>query len=80
MPPWFNLETFKLIGSISIVVTAVCIMLPGFLGYAFSLAKLSLIILIAVLVSSTVAFTYQFLLKRNKTNNAEKESNSAKST
>ena len=67
MQSFFKLETLKLIAGGSIVITAVCIMLPGVMGYAFSLARLGLVILIAVLASSALAFLYQSLLKRKKT-------------
>ena len=67
MQSFFKLETLKLIAGVSIVITAVCIMLPGVMGYAFSLARLGLVILIAVLASSALAFLYQSLLKRKKT-------------
>lgn len=61
-----KLETVKFIAGLSIVLTAFCIMLPGVMGYAFSLARLGLVILIAVLVSSALAFLIQFLLKQKK--------------
>ena len=59
-------ETLKLIAGASIVLTAACIMLQQILGYVFSLARLGLIIVIAVVVSSGLAFAFQFLVKRNK--------------
>jgi hypothetical protein len=61
-----NLETLKLVGGATIVLTAICIMLPGVMGYAFSLARLGLIILVAVLASSALAFLFQVLVKRKK--------------
>lgn len=61
-----NWQTVKIIASATIVITAICIMLPGVMGYAFSLARLGLIILIAIVVSSALAFTIQFLLKRKQ--------------
>lgn len=74
MPSLFKLETLKFIAGASIVLTAVCIMLPGVMGYAFSLARLGIIILVAVLVSSALAFLLQFLLKR-KNNDALSQKN-----
>lgn len=61
-----KLETLKFIASVSIVLTAVCIMLPGVMGYAFSLARLGLVILIAIVVSSGLAFLYHSLIKKKK--------------
>lgn len=61
-----NLQTVKVIAGASIVITAICIMLPGVMGYAFSLARLATIIIIAVVVSSALALSAQFLIKRNK--------------
>jgi hypothetical protein len=58
-------ETLKLIAGATIVLTAACIMLQQILGYVFSLARLGLIIVIAVVVSSGLAFAFQFLVKRN---------------
>lgn len=62
-----RLATIKFIASASIVLTAICIMLPGVMGYAFSLARLGTIIIVAVLVSSGLAFLAQFLIKRKNT-------------
>lgn len=56
----------KAIAGATIVITAICIMLPGVMGYAFSLARLATIIIIAVVVSSALAFAAQFLIKKNK--------------
>lgn len=78
MQSLFKIETLKFIAGASIVLTAICIMLPGVMGYAFSLARLGLIILIAVLVSSALAFLIQFLLKRK--NNDSLTLNKGKST
>ncbi|MBX9568978.1 MAG: hypothetical protein K2X77_08790 [Candidatus Obscuribacterales bacterium] len=61
-----NLQTIKMIAGATIVITAICIMLPGVMGYAFSLARLATIIIIAVVVSSALALAAQFLIKRNK--------------
>jgi hypothetical protein len=73
---------FKAIAGASIVITAICIMLPGVMGYAFSLARLATIIIIAVVVSSALAFVAQFLIKRNKQppNTIAAESSETKST
>jgi hypothetical protein len=70
----FKLETLKLIGGTTIVLVALCIMLPGVMGYAFSLARLGLVILIAVVVSSALAFLIQVLLKRKKTESSDASS------
>lgn len=67
MQSFFKLETLKTIAGVSIVLTAAAIMLPGVMGYAFSLARLGLIILFAVLASSALAFLFQILVKRKKT-------------
>jgi hypothetical protein len=76
-----KLETLKLIAGATIVLTAACIMLQQILGYVFSLARLGLIILIAVLVSSALAFAFQFLLKRTKKENpAQGETSKGEST
>ncbi len=61
-----KLDTLKVIGGGTIVLTALCIMLPGVMGYAFSLARLGLVILIAVVVSSLIGFLWQFLVKQKK--------------
>jgi hypothetical protein len=66
MPSLFKLETLKFIGGATIVLTAICIMLPGVMGYAFSLARLGLVILIAIVVSSVLGFSLQFFLKGKK--------------
>lgn len=71
-------ENLKLIAGVSIVITAFGIMLQGVLGYVFSLARLGLIIVIAVVVSSALAFGYQFLIK--KSNRATASSNSEENT
>lgn len=60
-------ETLKVLTGASIIITAFGIMLHSVLGYVFSLARLGLIILVAVVVSAGLAFTYQSLIKRNKT-------------
>lgn len=74
-------ETLKLIGGATIVLTAACIMLQQILGYVFSLARLGLIIVIAVVVSSGLAFAFQFLVKRNKKEDKVRtEANSGEST
>jgi hypothetical protein len=66
MQSLFKIETLKMIGGASIVLTAICIMLPGVMGYAFSLARLGLVILIAVVASSVLALLFQFLVKGKK--------------
>ena len=66
-------ETLKVIAGASIVITAFGLMLHSVMGYVFSLARLGLIILIALVVSSGVALTWQFLIKRSK-NPSENES------
>lgn len=76
-----KLETLKLISGATIVLSAACIMLQQILGYVFSLARLGLIILIAVVVSSALAFVFKFLLKRSKKENpAEGEASNREST
>ena len=65
-----NLQTIKMIAGATIVITAICIMLPGVMGFAFSLARLATIIVIAVVVSSVLGLGAQYLIKRNKTANA----------
>ena len=66
MQSFFKAETLKVIGGGTIVLTALCIMLPGVMGYAFSLARLGLVILIAVVVSSAIGFLWQYLVKQKK--------------
>ena len=61
-----KLETLKLIAGATIVLTAACIMLQQIMGYVFSLARLGLIIVIAIVVSSALALVVQFLVKRTK--------------
>lgn len=66
MQSLFKLETIKFIGGATIVLTAFCIMLDQVLGYVFSLARLGLVILIAVVVSAVLAFFFQFFVKSRK--------------
>ncbi len=66
MPSFLKPEVLKVIGGATIVLTAAFIMLQGIMGYVFSLARLATVILIAVLLSSALAFCWQFLIKRNK--------------
>lgn len=73
------METLKFIAGASIVLTAACIMLNQVLGYVFSLARLGLIILIAVVVSSGLAFLFQFLIKRNKKDAPSSEAGNSES-
>lgn len=60
-------DTIKFILGASVVLTAICIMLPGVMGYAFSMARLGIIILVALFVSGGLAFLVQYLLKRKNT-------------
>ncbi len=66
MQSLFKPETLKIIGGGTIIFTAICIMLPGVMGYAFSLARLGLVILIAVVASSVLGLAWQFLVKQKK--------------
>lgn len=71
MQSFFRADTLKFIAGASIVITAFAIMLPGVMGFAFSLARLGIVIVLAVLISSALAFLFQFLVKRNKNSSAQ---------
>ena len=62
----FKPENLKIIAGATIIITAFTIMLQGVLGFVFSLARLGLVILIAIVVSSGLAFMYQVLVKGKK--------------
>mgnify|MGYP003385084520 CR=1 FL=1 len=61
MKDLLSLEKLKVVAGAAIVLTAFGLMLPGVMGFAFSLARVGTIIIVAVSASVALALVWQFV-------------------